>query len=67
MTKELCDECFTAPNGKEALELLVKHKEINLVLSDIKMPIMDGLQFIQKARELDIQTPFVFFTGYGSN
>ena len=38
-----------AGDGKEALELLEKEK-INLVLTDINMPNMDGLQFLTEIR-----------------
>ncbi|MFZ5986438.1 MAG: hybrid sensor histidine kinase/response regulator [Bacillota bacterium] len=39
-----------APNGKEALQIL-QEKEVDLVISDIQMPEMDGLELIKKIRE----------------
>ena len=39
-----------AGNGQEALELLEQHPELDVVLLDIEMPVMDGLQFLKAAR-----------------
>jgi two-component system, chemotaxis family, chemotaxis protein CheY len=42
-----------AKNGQAALDLLPQHPDIDLVLLDINMPIMGGLEFLQKVRALD--------------
>lgn len=57
---------FHANNGKEGLEELERHPEIDIVLSDVRMPIMDGLEFIKKARNQGIEKPFIFFTAFAS-
>jgi CheY-like chemotaxis protein len=36
-----------AYNGKEALDRLAQHPDVDLILLDINMPIMSGLQFLQ--------------------
>ena len=43
-------QLFEAANGKEALELL-KHEWIDLVLADINMPVMGGIEMIEKMSE----------------
>lgn len=40
-----------AGNGSDALEI-VRQKPVDLILSDINMPTMDGLQFVQNLQEL---------------
>lgn len=52
------DECS---NGFELLEKLIK-KEYDIILLDISMPVMDGLDTLKKIRDEDIQTPVVILT-----
>jgi DNA-binding NtrC family response regulator len=58
---------LVAPNGQAALEIITsdKGKEINAVLSDIKMPKLDGLGFLRAIREQQIEVPVILLTGYG--
>lgn len=46
-------EVIDACNGKEGLSQLLKHENISLVLSDINMPVMDGMQMVTKIKEND--------------
>lgn len=39
-----------ADNGKKALEELGKHSDLSLIMLDIEMPEMDGLEFLRQAR-----------------
>lgn len=52
-----------AENGIEALELLEK-LEPDLILTDIKMPLMTGLELASKVREIRPATKFVILSGY---
>lgn len=54
---------FEASNGREALQLL-REEEIDLLLTDIKMPHMDGLELTARARELKPELQIVIFSGY---
>ena len=47
--EEEAGEIFIANNGEEALKLL-EENDIHCVVSDIKMPVMDGLTFLKHAR-----------------
>ena len=45
-------EFFFAHNGLEALQVLLREKDISIILSDINMPEMDGLTLLTKINEL---------------
>ncbi len=45
-------QVFEASNGAEALGLL-QNESVDLILSDINMPVMDGLEFVKGAQSLD--------------
>ena len=52
---------FIARNGEEALELF-KTNKINLIISDINMPKMDGLTFLKNLRNINSDISFIFLT-----
>ncbi|PXV61925.1 response regulator [Halanaerobium congolense] len=58
-------EVETAVNGEDGLTKL-KGEEIPVVLLDMKMPGMDGIQFLKEVTEKDIATKVIMITGYGS-
>jgi DNA-binding NtrC family response regulator len=56
---------LTAENGAEALEIL-EREPVDLLVSDIKMPVMDGLTLQDKARRIDPDLPVILLTAYGT-
>ncbi len=48
MSRYKC-EIVDAMNGQEALEILPMHADVELILLDINMPVMNGVQFLEKA------------------
>lgn len=52
---------YTAQNGQEALNLMEK-QQIDLVISDIMMPEMDGYEFVQILRETKYTLPILMIT-----
>ncbi len=58
-------EFIFAANGVEALEKLSKDPEIEILLSDINMPEMDGLTLLTKLNELNSLTKAVIVSAYG--
>src|SRR5574341_1289454 len=54
-----------ASSGEEGIERLNK-EWLDLVISDLRLPGMDGLEFIKKARELSPTIPCIMLTGYGT-
>ena len=53
----------TAQNGKEALELIEEYHP-DLLISDIKMPFMDGLELSKTIHENYINTKIILFSGW---
>ncbi|MDQ1473102.1 MAG: adenylate cyclase, partial [Bryobacterales bacterium] len=53
-----------AANGEEALGLLQAHPEIELVVTDINMPVMDGLTLLAHISELDRLLKVVIVSAY---
>lgn len=49
--KKLNYEVIEASNGKEGLEQLMLHEEVDLILCDINMPVMNGMEMIEKLKE----------------
>ncbi|TYT75502.1 sigma-54-dependent Fis family transcriptional regulator [Desulfobotulus mexicanus] len=60
----LCD-IHTASSAEEALRLLSK-EPVDLVLTDIRMPGMDGLSLLREIHKKDPKLSIIFMTGYGT-
>ncbi len=66
--EEFQDEGYhvlTASNGLEALEIIEQQPEIQLVLLDMKMPEMDGTEFLRRVRQFHKTLPILISTAYG--
>ena len=57
-------EVFTAENGITGLEVLDNNPDIIVVISDMKMPLMNGIEFIKKAKEKYSHIRFYILTGF---
>ena len=53
----------TASNGEEALEIIMK-EQVDIVISDITMPIMTGLEFLREARKREKDFQIIYLSGY---
>ena len=54
-----------ASDGKKGLDL-IKKESFDLVLCDIKMPKVDGIELLQRTRKTNTTLPFIMLTGHGN-
>ncbi len=56
---------YTASNGEEGLELYIsKQKDIDIIIADINMPKMTGIEMLEEIRKFDKNIPAIFTTAY---
>ncbi len=54
-----------AADGEEGLKKF-KEKNFDIVLCDIKMPKLDGIEFLEKAKEINDEVPIIIISGHGN-
>ncbi len=58
-------ETLTANSGQEAVDIL-KNSDVDLVLTDMKMPAMDGIELLENVKAKDPDLPVIMMTAYGT-
>ena len=58
-------EIHEASDGKKGIDL-IKKESFDLVLCDIKMPKIDGIELLQRTRKTNTSLPFIMLTGHGN-
>ena len=58
-------EIHEASDGKKGLDYISK-ESFDLVLCDIKMPKIDGMELLQRAKKQNPSLPFIMLTGHGN-
>jgi len=58
-------EVLTAPGGREALEIQ-ESSDLDLILTDMKMPAMDGIKLLENIKALDPDLPVIMMTAHGT-
>ena len=58
-------EVLTAQGGHEALEIQ-KSSDLDLILTDMKMPAMDGIELLENIKRLDPDLPVIMMTAHGT-
>jgi two-component system chemotaxis sensor kinase CheA len=53
---------YFANNGKEGLELLKENPKIDLVFTDLNMPVMGGIEFISEVKKQNLEVDIVILT-----
>jgi two-component system response regulator YesN len=57
-------EVYTAGDGREALDFILQNR-IDILMTDIRMPVMDGIELIERLSELGQKIRIVILSGYG--
>jgi CheY-like chemotaxis protein len=60
---DLCDHVYRASDGVEGLEMLDRHPDISVVVTDMAMPRLDGPAFALRARALHPGVKVLFLSG----
>jgi len=55
---------INAANGQEALEVIKANPDIDLILMDMKMPVMDGFEASRAIREVLSEIPIIALTAF---
>ncbi|HEX3853216.1 MAG TPA: sigma-54 dependent transcriptional regulator, partial [Polyangiaceae bacterium] len=58
-------DVHTAEDGEQALQILKEH-HLDLVITDLRMPKVDGMELLRRALELDDELPVVMITAHGT-
>ena len=58
-------EVLTAPSGQDALEIQ-NTSDLDLILTDMKMPRMDGIQLLENIKAVDPDLPVIMMTAHGT-
>lgn len=60
-------EVFQASDGEEALAILKEHPHISLLISDVRMPHMNGYELVEASLRFNPNLKVILMTGYATN
>ena len=63
MLDDLGCDVVTASTGKQALELLFAHQRIEILITDVNMPVMGGHELVERAKRLRKQLQVILLSG----
>jgi len=66
LTERYFKQVFVATNGEEGLDIFKQYQsEIDLIITDVRMPKMDGLKMAKQIKEINYEIPIIFVTAFG--
>ncbi len=57
-------EVIVAESGLEGLDIVLQNDDIDLIISDMRMPGIDGMEFISQAKQIRSEIPCIILSGY---
>ena len=62
---KLFKKVYVGEDGRQGLEYFKKfHEDIDVIVSDINMPHLSGMDMLERIREIDERVPFIFTTAH---
>jgi two-component system response regulator AtoC len=65
MLQDMGHEARRADNGEQALQIIAR-ESVDLIITDMRMPVMDGMALLQTLHEQDINIPAIMITAHGT-
>jgi YesN/AraC family two-component response regulator len=62
--KKLDANFLSAKNGQEALELIEQNRDIDIIVTDINMPVMNGLKMIEELKKRGFNIPVIIMSAH---
>ena len=53
-----------AKNGREAIDLYIENKDVDIILMDIRMPVMDGIDAAKEIKKINSNIPIIGISAY---
>lgn len=60
-------QVLEAANGMDALDILTREPSCDLVISDMIMPVMNGMELLREMRKRNLRTRFIFMSGHNED
>jgi len=65
LLSKLYNKVYVAKNGKEAFDIFLENEDdIDLIISDIKMPVMDGFELVKEVKNINTKIPIFLMSAY---
>ena len=65
LLSKLYNKVYVAKNGKEAFDIFLENQDdIDLIISDIKMPVMDGFELVKEVKNINTKIPIFLMSAY---
>ncbi len=67
MLEDFFNDVHVSENGLDGLKLFKSAKDFNLIITDINMPIMNGIEMSKSIREINTEVPIIVMSAHNEN